>query len=59
MNTSAPVNDVSAPVTGIAFSEDVPGGYLLVTTDRHVISLPLDPGPMPDEGENGLRRKVR
>lgn len=59
INTSTPLHDVSAPVTGIAFSEDVPGGYLLVTTDRHVISLPLDPGPMPDEGENGLRRKVR
>jgi hypothetical protein len=56
---SAPVNDVSAPVTGIAFSEEVPGGFLLVTTDRHVISLPLDPGPSPEEGEDGMRKKVR
>ena len=52
-------NDVSAPVSGIAFSEDIPGGFLLVTTDRHVISLPLDPGSLPEEGEDGLRKKVR
>jgi hypothetical protein len=58
MTSSTPGNDVSAPVTGIAFSEDVPGGFLLVTTDRHIISLPLDPGPSPDEGEDGVRRKV-
>jgi hypothetical protein len=32
----------SAPVTGLAFCEDRPGGALLVSTDKHVVSLPLD-----------------
>ncbi len=30
------------PLTGLAFCDDKPGMALLVTTDKHVISLPLD-----------------
>ncbi len=30
------------PVTGIAFCDDKPGMALIVTTDKHIISLPLD-----------------
>ena len=33
----------SAPVSGIAFSDDRLTGSLLITTDKHIISLPLDP----------------
>ena len=32
----------TAPATGIAFCDDRPGGSLLVTTDRHIVSLPLE-----------------
>ena len=37
----------SAPVSGIAFSEDRLTGSLLITTDKHIISLPLDPVQVP------------
>jgi hypothetical protein len=37
----------SAPVSGIAFSEDRITGSLLITTDKHIISLPLDPVQQP------------
>ena len=32
----------TAPATGIAFCDDRPGGSLLVTTDKHIVSLPLE-----------------
>ena len=32
----------NVPVSGIAFCDDKPGMALIVTTDKHVISLPLD-----------------
>lgn len=37
----------SAPVSGIAFSEDRLTGSLLITTDKHIISLPMDPVQQP------------
>lgn len=37
----------SAPVSGIAFSDDSLTGSLLITTDKHIISLPLDPFQQP------------
>ena len=37
----------SAPVSGIAFSDDRLTGSLLITTDKHIISLPLDPFQQP------------
>ena len=40
----------SAPVSGIAFSDDRLTGSLLITTDKHIISLPLDPFQQPTLG---------
>ena len=51
-------SDPSAPVSGIAFSEDGPGGSLLVTTDRHIISLPLGTEPSHSTDQGGGRGKV-
>jgi WD40 repeat protein len=31
-----------APVTGLAFCDDRPGGALIVSTDKHIVSLPLE-----------------
>ena len=38
----------SAPVSGIVFCEERPGGSLLVSTDKNIISLPLDMGTLMD-----------
>lgn len=50
--------DPSAILTGIAFCDDRPGGSLLITTDRHIVSLPLD-SDTPQIGDEGLRKKKR
>ena len=50
--------DLSAAVTGVAFCDDRPGGSLLIATERHIVSLPLEPDT-PYVGEEGMRRKKR
>ena len=50
--------DPSAILTGIAFCDDRPGGSLLITTDRHIVSLPLDSNT-PHIDEEGMKKKKR
>ena len=61
LDSSGPINaacDPSAPVTGISFCDDRPGGSLLITTDRHIVSLPLDPNNPGANGEEVVKKKV-
>jgi hypothetical protein len=49
--------DQCAPVTGIAFNDDRPGGSLLISTDKHIVSLPLDQHAPKGGEEDGRKQK--